>query len=146
MPDDGREGELPLDLVLAPRELRTASVPERDLPHLDADSVVPDDPKEADTFVLRKDVYAETLLLTGRTEAFREGAKAIFAVTKDGPPAAATGFAPTGWMQLSRVSSHLRLGHHSIARGILPAVGKMTKAGNPLRCSIRTRPGSRRRW
>jgi hypothetical protein len=52
VPDVGGEGELPLDLVLAPRELRTASVPERDLPDLDADSIVPDDPKEADKFVL----------------------------------------------------------------------------------------------
>ncbi|MEV5988841.1 hypothetical protein AB0L85_28185 [Streptomyces sp. NPDC052051] len=116
----GWEGEQPMDLVLAPRtmqlrpsrwkrirehlntgnaarELHTASVPERDLPDLEADSSVPDNPKEADKFALRKDVYAETLLLTGGTAAFRKGAKDIFAVTKDGPPAAATGlYLPVG--------------------------------------------------
>ncbi|MES4908867.1 MULTISPECIES: hypothetical protein [unclassified Streptomyces] len=114
--DDGQ----PLDLVLAPRtmqlrpsrwkrirehlnagnaarELRTASVPERDLPDLEADYIIPDNPKEANKFLFRKDVYAETLLLTGGTAAFREGAKKIFAVTKDGPPAAATGlYLPVG--------------------------------------------------
>ncbi|RJL35264.1 hypothetical protein [Bailinhaonella thermotolerans] len=115
VPGFDSEGERPLDLVLVPRamqlrpsrwkrirehlnagnaarELRTASVPERDLPGLDAGRVVPGDPKEARGFVLRKHVHAETLLLTGGTAGFREGAKAIFAVTKDGPPAAATGF------------------------------------------------------
>lgn len=115
VPGFGSEGERPLDLVLAPRaiqlrpsrwkrirerlnagnaarELRTASVPERDLSDLEADDLIPGVPKEASAFVLRKDVYAETLLLTGGTAAFREGAKTIFAVTKDGPPAAATGF------------------------------------------------------
>ncbi|TDE33518.1 hypothetical protein E1295_38020 [Nonomuraea mesophila] len=115
VPGFGAEGEQPLDLVLVPRamqlrpsrwnrirerlnagnaarELRTASVPERDLPDIEADDIIPDNPKEAKKFVLRKDVYAETLLLTGGTAGFREGAKAIFAVTKDGPPAAATGF------------------------------------------------------
>lgn len=114
VPGIGVDGERPLDLVLAPRtaplrpsrwkriraclraanaarELHTAGVPERDLPDLDADYVVPDDPKRADEFLLRKDVYAETLLLTGGAAAFREGAKEIFAVTKYGPPAAATG-------------------------------------------------------
>lgn len=109
----GEEDGQPLDLVLAPRtvqlrpsrwkrirehlntgntvrELRTASVPERDLPDLDADCIIPDSPKEANQFLLRKDIYAETLLLTGGTAAFREGAKEIFAVTKHGPPEAAT--------------------------------------------------------
>ncbi|WP_326692408.1 hypothetical protein OIE63_38305 [Streptomyces sp. NBC_01795] len=66
-------------------------MPERDLPDLEADCVIPDNPEEANEFLLRKDVYAETLLLTGGTAAFREGAKEIFAVTKDGPPEAATG-------------------------------------------------------
>ncbi|ADI09907.1 hypothetical protein SBI_06787 [Streptomyces bingchenggensis BCW-1] len=112
-PGVGWEDEQPLDLVLAPRtvqlrpsrwkrirerlnvgnaprELRTASVPERDLPGLKADCIIPDNPKAANDFLLRKDVYAETLLLTGGTAAFREGAKEIFAVTKDGPPHAAT--------------------------------------------------------
>ncbi|WP_240529219.1 hypothetical protein [Streptomyces antioxidans] len=111
----GEQDGQPLDLVLAPRtaqlrpsrwkrirehlntgntvrELRTASVPERDLPDLDADYTIPDKPKEAKKFILRKDIYAETLLLTGGTAAFREGAKKIFAVTKHGPSAAATGF------------------------------------------------------
>ncbi|WP_312866416.1 hypothetical protein [Streptomyces boluensis] len=109
----GEEGGQPLDLVLAPRtaqfrpsrwkrirehlntgntvrELHTASVPERDLPDLDADYIIPDSPKEADGFLLRKNIYAETLLLTGGSAAFREGAKEIFAVTKYGPPEAAT--------------------------------------------------------
>ncbi|MFF3460121.1 hypothetical protein ACFYXH_38640 [Streptomyces sp. NPDC002730] len=66
-------------------------MPERDLPDLEAGCIIPDNPKEANEFFLRKDVYAETLLLTGGTAAFREGAKEIFAVTKDGPPDAATG-------------------------------------------------------
>jgi hypothetical protein len=114
-PDIGWENEQPLDLVLAPRtvqlrpsrwkrirellnranaprEIRTASVPERDLPDPDPDRMIPDDPKEANQFLLRKHVYAETLLLTGGTAAFREGAKDIFDVTKDGPPHAATGY------------------------------------------------------
>ena len=109
----GEEDGQPLDLVLAPRtvqlrpsrwkrirehlnmgnavrELRTASVPERDLPDLDADYSIPDNPKEANEFLIRKNIYAETLLLTGGTAAFREGAKEIFAVTKYGPPEAAT--------------------------------------------------------
>ncbi|MDA2809859.1 hypothetical protein O4J56_04340 [Nocardiopsis sp. RSe5-2] len=74
----------------APRELRTASVPERDVPAPGADRVIPDDPKEAGRFLLRREVLAGTLLLTGGSEAFREGAKEILAVAKDGPPHAAT--------------------------------------------------------
>jgi hypothetical protein len=114
VPGLGEDGERPLDLLLAPRtaqlrpsrwkriraqlrtwnavrEIHTAGVPERDLPDLDADCSIPDDPKQAKKFLLRKDVYAETLLLTGGAAAFREGAKEIFAVTKYGPPEAATG-------------------------------------------------------
>ncbi|MDX3227631.1 hypothetical protein [Streptomyces sp. ME19-01-6] len=113
-PGTGWEDEQPLDLVLAPRavqlrpsrwkrirkllntanaprEVRTASVPERDLPDLEAEYSVPVDPEEANEVPPRKHVYAETLLLTGGTAAFRQGAKEIFAVTKDGPPHAATG-------------------------------------------------------
>ncbi|MEU9114294.1 hypothetical protein AB0D04_21535 [Streptomyces sp. NPDC048483] len=74
----------------APRELRTARVPERDLPDLDAAFVFPDDPKEADALSPRRHVYADTLILTGHAVAFRDGAKEIFAVTRDGPPEAAT--------------------------------------------------------
>ncbi|MFE7455844.1 hypothetical protein [Streptomyces sp. NPDC057554] len=114
VPGIGREAGQPLDLVLAPRsvqlrpsrwkrirqhlnaahaprELRTACVPERDLPASEAEYGIPDDPKEAGRFLLRRDIHAETLLLTGGSAAFREGAKEIFAVTKHGPPAAATG-------------------------------------------------------
>ncbi|WP_234380251.1 hypothetical protein [Streptomyces sp. CMB-StM0423] len=113
VPGIGEDGARPLDLVLAPRtaplrpsrwkrvreqlrtaraarEVHTARLPERDVPDLDGDYVLPDDPKEADKFRLRKDLYAETLLLTGGAAAFREGAKDIFAVTKYGPPEAAT--------------------------------------------------------
>ncbi|SDN24540.1 hypothetical protein SAMN04487981_104193 [Streptomyces sp. cf386] len=94
----GEEDGQPLDLVLAlrtvqlrpsrwkrirehlntgntVRELHTASVPERDLPDLDADYIIPDNPKEANEFLLRKNICAETLLQTGGTAAFREGAK-----------------------------------------------------------------------
>jgi hypothetical protein len=42
------------------------------------------DPKHGS--LLHQAVYAETLFLTGDTTAFREAAKEIFAVTKDGPP------------------------------------------------------------
>ncbi|MFF0725584.1 hypothetical protein [Streptomyces sp. NPDC004134] len=112
VPGIGDDGARPLDLVLAPRtapirpsrwkrvreqlraggaarEVHTARMPERDLPGLDAHCPLPDDPKAAGTYVLRKDLYAETLLLTGGAAAFREGAKEIFAVTKYGPPEAA---------------------------------------------------------
>ncbi|MFF2654272.1 hypothetical protein [Streptomyces sp. NPDC058045] len=65
-------------------------MPERDLPDLDADFYIPDDPKAANQYLLQKDVYAGTLLLTGGPGAFRNGAKDIFAVTKYGPPKAAT--------------------------------------------------------
>ncbi|MGY0064390.1 hypothetical protein ACWY4P_49525 [Streptomyces sp. LZ34] len=113
-PGIGWEHEQPLDLVLAPRavqlrpsrwkrirkllntahaprEVRTASVPERDLPDPESDRMIPGNPKEANEVLPRKHVYAETLLLTGGSVAFREGAKEIFAVTRDGPPHAATG-------------------------------------------------------
>ncbi|MEO3766248.1 hypothetical protein [Streptomyces sp. B5E4] len=119
VPGIGEDGERPLDLVLVPRtaqlrpsrwkriraqlrtgraarELHTAGVPARDLPDLDADYGIPDDPKAAGTFLLRKEIHAETLLLTGGAAAFREGAKEIFAVTKYGPPAAATGLYISG--------------------------------------------------
>ncbi|GHG99499.1 hypothetical protein GCM10018780_26260 [Streptomyces lanatus] len=48
-------------------------MPERDLPDLDADHITPDDPKEENEYLLRKDIHAETLILTGGTAAFREG-------------------------------------------------------------------------
>ncbi|AJT67184.3 hypothetical protein T261_5563 [Streptomyces lydicus] len=73
-----------------PRELRTASVPARDLPDLESSYEPPDDPKEAQAALLRQHVHAETLLLTGGAPGFREAAREIFAVTKDGPPAAAS--------------------------------------------------------
>ncbi|MGW2326677.1 hypothetical protein ACWC5C_13010 [Streptomyces sp. NPDC001700] len=99
-PGIGWRDEKPLDLVLshrslqfrpsrwkrlreritagnAPRELRTASMPDSDL-----------EPCQEDR--LRQHVHAETLFLTGTTRAFRESARQIFAVTNDGPPAAAT--------------------------------------------------------
>lgn len=72
-----------------PREVRTACVPERDVPDLDAEYVIPDDPKKAERHLLRQHEYAETLLLTSCPEGFREGAREILAVTKDGPPRAA---------------------------------------------------------
>ncbi|MFF4949932.1 hypothetical protein [Streptomyces chattanoogensis] len=114
VPGIGWDNEQPLDLVLAhpeiqlrpsrwkqlrtrinaahaPRELRTASVPERDLPDLDGDYVVPDDPKKAEALTPHRHVFADTLILTGGAAAFRAGAKEIYAVTRDGPPKAATG-------------------------------------------------------
>lgn len=113
------EEEMPFDLVLAhravqfrpsqwkklrarlragnaPRELRTASVPVRDLP-ADApeiDYASPSDPEHRN--LLHQQVHAETLFLTGSTAAFKEAAPHIFAVTKDGPPAAATGLYISG--------------------------------------------------
>ncbi|UGQ13753.1 hypothetical protein LO772_09220 [Yinghuangia sp. ASG 101] len=104
-----REGEpQPLDLVLvprsrqfrpthwkqlrarmaagnAPRELRTASVPETDLT---ADGDI-DWTVSADHYFLRQHRHAATLFLTGESGAFREAARELFAVTKDGPPVAA---------------------------------------------------------
>ncbi|WP_329399856.1 hypothetical protein OHA45_34460 [Streptomyces lydicus] len=74
----------------APREVRTASVPERDLPAetREINYVAPSDPAHRN--LLHQHVFAETLFLTGSTTAFREAAPHIFAVTKEGPPAAAT--------------------------------------------------------
>ncbi|MEV4115037.1 hypothetical protein [Nonomuraea sp. NPDC049695] len=73
----------------APRELRTASTPARDLPaDHGPNPSVRSDPKHSN--LLHQAVYAETLFLTGGTTAFREAAQEIFAVTKDGPPHAAT--------------------------------------------------------
>lgn len=111
-PGTGWRDEKPLDLVLAhrsvqfrpsrwkqlrerisagnaPRELRTASVPESDvLPDQEIDYAAPSDQRSWD--LLRQRVHAETLFLTGNTKAFREAARHVFAVTKEGPPAAAT--------------------------------------------------------
>ncbi|MFI6285019.1 hypothetical protein ACIBCM_09715 [Streptomyces sp. NPDC051018] len=73
-----------------PRELRTASVPESDLlpdpGEIDYAAPSRREPRE----LLHQHVHAETLFLTGGTTAFREAAPHLFAVTKDGPPAAAT--------------------------------------------------------
>lgn len=69
----------------APRELRTANIPARDLPAGHGlKTSVRSDPKHSN--LLHQAVYAETLFLTGGTTAFREAAQKIFAVTKDGPP------------------------------------------------------------
>ncbi|MFI9047405.1 hypothetical protein [Streptomyces sp. NPDC053427] len=109
------EDETPLDLVLAhravqfrpslwkklrariraanaPRELRTARVPERDLPAdtCEINYPAPSDPGNGNKNLLHQHVHAETLFLTGSTTAFREAAPHIFTVTKEGPPAAAT--------------------------------------------------------
>ncbi|MFE1771902.1 hypothetical protein [Streptomyces sp. NPDC059008] len=112
VPGIGWRDEKPLDLVLAhrslqfrpsrwkrlreritagnaPRELRTAGVPESDVL---SDQEV-DDARlggQRDRDLLRPHVHAETLFLTGTTRAFRESARHVFAVTKEGPPAAAT--------------------------------------------------------
>lgn len=111
-PGTGWRDEKPLDLVLthrslqfrqsrwkrlrqhiaagnAPRELRTASVPESDvLPDQMIDQVAPSNRRHGD--LLRPHLHAETLFLTGTTRAFRESARHLFAVTTEGPPAAAT--------------------------------------------------------
>jgi len=103
-PGIGWRDEKPLDLVLAhktvqfrssrwkrlreritagnaPRELQTASVPEGDLQS---------DHAQRTSDQLRQHVHAETLFLTGTTRTFRESARHVFAVTNEGPPAAAT--------------------------------------------------------
>ncbi|MEU6039619.1 hypothetical protein ABZ801_29865 [Actinomadura sp. NPDC047616] len=73
----------------APRELRTASIPVRDLPaDHEFDPSERSHPRHGN--LLHQAVYAETLFLTGGTTAFREAARHIFAVTTDGPPRAAT--------------------------------------------------------
>ncbi|MEV0373908.1 hypothetical protein AB0I10_29570 [Streptomyces sp. NPDC050636] len=111
-PGIGWEDEKPLDLVLAhrsiqfrptrwkrlreritagnaPQEIRTASVPESDLPSDEGtEYAAPANHENED--LLRQHVFAETLFLTGGTAAFREAAREMFAVTKEGPPAAAT--------------------------------------------------------
>ncbi|MFG3532704.1 hypothetical protein ACGF8B_39235 [Streptomyces sp. NPDC047917] len=112
-PGIGWEDEKPFDLVLAhravqyrpsqwknlrariaagnaPREVRTASVPETDLAvgASEIEYAAPSDP--ATRNLLQQHVHAETLFLTGSTTAFREAASHIFAVVKEGPPAAAT--------------------------------------------------------
>ncbi|GAB2591054.1 hypothetical protein GCM10027168_25430 [Streptomyces capparidis] len=111
-PGTAYEDEEPLDLVLAhravqfrpsrwkrlrerlaagnaPRELRTAGVPERDLAG-GAEEIAyaaPSDPVRPN--LLRQHIHARTLFLTGCSGAFRQAAAHIFAVTRDGPPAAA---------------------------------------------------------
>lgn len=108
VPDVGLDGEHPLDLVLvprarqfrpahwkrlrtrittanAPRELRTASVPENDLTRDIAD----DRPSSGDRCMLRQHLFAETLFLTGASGAFREAARHVFALAAEGPPLAA---------------------------------------------------------
>ncbi|MFC4005850.1 hypothetical protein ACFOY2_01355 [Nonomuraea purpurea] len=72
-----------------PRELRTASVPDTDLPaddEIDYRALNYRDNRD----VLRQRVHAETLILTGSAPAFRQPARHFFAVAKEGPPAAAT--------------------------------------------------------
>ncbi|TJZ57103.1 hypothetical protein FCH28_06460 [Streptomyces piniterrae] len=80
----------------AAREIRTASVPESDLP-TDEENEKADKEKDYATTrnhrnqpFLRQHFFAETLFLTGDTSAFRDAAGDVFAVTKEGPPAAAT--------------------------------------------------------
>ncbi|MCF2527248.1 hypothetical protein LZ495_08480 [Yinghuangia sp. KLBMP8922] len=68
----------------APRELRTASVPESDL---GKDVACSRPPGERHT--LRQHLHAETLFLTGSSGAFRKAARHVFALTADGPPIAA---------------------------------------------------------
>ncbi|MEU9112743.1 hypothetical protein AB0D04_13300 [Streptomyces sp. NPDC048483] len=116
---DFESGEKPLDLVLAhravqfrpslwkklraritagnaPREVRTASVPVRDLPAetCEINYAAPSAPENRN--LLHQHVFAETLFLTGSSMAFREAAPHIFTVTKEGPPAAATELYITG--------------------------------------------------
>ena len=72
----------------APRELRTAGVPDRDLlsdEEIDYSALHHRDNRD----VLRQHRYAETLFVTGSTAAFREAASHFFAVAKEGPPAVA---------------------------------------------------------
>ncbi|GLY83099.1 hypothetical protein [Actinoallomurus iriomotensis] len=72
----------------APRELRTAGVPDSDLPaddEVDYATLNRQDNRD----VLHQRLHAETLFLTGSTAAFREPARHFFAVAEEGPPAAA---------------------------------------------------------
>ncbi|WP_174567381.1 hypothetical protein, partial [Actinomadura kijaniata] len=71
-----------------PRELRTAGVPDSDLP-TDEEVNYPAFSYQENRDVLRQHRYAETLFLTGSAAAFREAARHFFAVAKHGPPAAA---------------------------------------------------------
>jgi len=105
VPDIGLPDEQPLDLVLvprarqfrpahwkrlrtritaanAPRELRTASVPENDLTKDIASDRLPSDGR----YTLRQHLYAETLFLTGASGTFREAARHVFALAAHGPP------------------------------------------------------------
>ncbi|MEU6715604.1 hypothetical protein ABZ897_29420 [Nonomuraea sp. NPDC046802] len=71
-----------------PREVRTASVPDTDLP---ADDEIDHHAMNYREYkdVLRQRVHAETLILTGSAATFRQPARHFFAVAKEGPPAAA---------------------------------------------------------
>ncbi|MFD1935695.1 MULTISPECIES: hypothetical protein [Nonomuraea] len=71
-----------------PHELRTASVPDADLPadeDIDYRALNFHENRDA----LHQRVHAETLFLTGSAAAFREPARHFFAVAKEGPVAAA---------------------------------------------------------
>ncbi|MEU9117892.1 hypothetical protein AB0D04_40760 [Streptomyces sp. NPDC048483] len=110
----GEGDEKPLDLVLAhravqfrpsfwkqlrtrinaanaPRELRTARVPESDLPVDETDAPAARSAPYAplSEVRLRRHEYAHTLMLTGSSTAFREAAREIFAVAQEGPSVAA---------------------------------------------------------
>lgn len=107
VPGIGLPDEQPLDLVLvprarqfrpahwkplrtriaaanAPRELRTARVPENDLTKDTPSDRLPCD----DRYTIRQHLHAETLFLTGTSGAFREAARHVFALAADGPPLA----------------------------------------------------------
>jgi hypothetical protein len=74
----------------APCETRTASVPESDL-RADGHGSGRAPWSDPDSSGLRQHEFAETLFLTGTTTALREAAREVFAVTREGPPAAASG-------------------------------------------------------
>lgn len=70
-------------------EVRTASVPDTDLPadeEIDYRALNYQENRD----VLHQRVHAETLFLTGSAAAFREPARHFFAVAKEGPSAAVT--------------------------------------------------------
>ncbi|MET7333836.1 hypothetical protein [Nonomuraea sp. NPDC005650] len=70
-------------------EVRTASVPDTDLPadeEIDYRALNYRENRDA----LHQRVHAETLFLTGSAAAFRQPARHFFAVANEGPPAAAT--------------------------------------------------------
>lgn len=88
-PSRWKEVRTRISVPKAPRELRTASVPDTDLPtddEIDYRALNYRDNRD----VLLQRVYAETLILTGSAAAFRQPARHFFAVAKEGPPAAAT--------------------------------------------------------